>query len=177
MSDKSKPLLLVDIDGVLNFFGPKRHAKQYTTVISGYRIQSDTRFPVWLSHLERQFDIHWATMWQEAAPKEFAPNFGWGAHIPYIDFDAHFASYRGRIGLSVGNYKLPAIQEMAAGRPLIWIDDDGGTKEVRNWVNERNNTVPTKVIVPDPMIGMTLTHLEDIKSFADTVSKLYLAAS
>lgn len=171
---EDKPLLLVDIDGVLNFFGPHTSNFHWSTFIGGYPMNLDLRHPQILTDLEPHFDVHWATMWQAKAPSMFAPVFGWGTHIPYIDFDSHIeelaAAGKLALGVSgVGHYKLAGITALAEDRPLVWIDDDGNEPAVRKWAEKRNRHIPTLVVTTDPYVGMTKIDVNQIMAFARTL--------
>ncbi len=162
-----KPLLMLDIDGVLNFFGPMTSPYHRETQISQYRIRLDRRHPLWLVDLEKGFDIVWATMWQDMAPGVFAPFFGWGEETDYIDFDKHAEPGARHIGA----LKLPGIIHTAGDRPILWIDDDGGEKKVQQWAKARNRIIPTKVIVPNGDTGFTKMHLNECFAFARSLTK------
>jgi hypothetical protein len=162
-----KPLLLLDIDGVLNFFGPLTSQYHRETQISRYRIRLDRRHPLWLVDLEQEFEIVWATMWQDMASGVFAPFFGWGEDTPHIDFDKH-AEPGAR---SVGKLKLPGIIDKVGDRPALWIDDDAGEREVQKWAKERNRNIPTMLIVPDSEIGLTKQDAVTAFQFAKSVAE------
>jgi hypothetical protein len=157
-----KPLLLIDIDGVLNILHPPRHSYHWETRIGRYRIVIDKRYPEHFQKLEEHFEIVWASIWQADAAKDFAPVFGYGEHLSYLDFDNHVAP-RGVGG--VGGYKFPVIKEMVEERQAIWVDDDGGHPVIQEWAANRNKTIPTKVIVPDSRYGMLPKHFKEIKEF------------
>lgn len=169
-----KPLLLLDIDGVLNFFGPLRSPHHWQTKNGPFWLRMDRRLPPTLLELEKSFEVVWSTMWMGKAATEFAPIFGYGDHLAHIDFDA-CGDERWAVS-GVGGYKLPGIQKIAADRACVWIDDDAGLPEIWDWAAERNRTVPTRVIVPSPRSGMLARHVREIQQFAHLSSSALISS-
>ena len=171
-----KPLLLVDIDGVLNIIRGQRRPHRKTVQILDLKITMDTRAASWLADLEPHFEVWWATWWQDLARTHFAPEFGWGHEIPYIDFLKHNSNdYIG--STSMGGPKLPAVEAMVSDRPVIWVDDNGNDREIMRWATQRNKTIPTKIVVPYSDEGLTYAHCETVRNFARYVAKFYATLS
>src|SRR6185437_3745053 len=109
MADE-KPLLFLDVDGVLALFPPpadgvrvaNEENRMVVTVCPGVRDRVD--------RLRETFEIIWATAWQGAAHMQFRDHLGLPREsYPYI-------RYMG--------CKLPEIVRFAAGRRWAWVDDD-----------------------------------------------------
>lgn len=191
-----KPLLLLDIDGVLNIL---THTHPYmtrdvgsnmgleSTTILGYFIQLNPSHGEMIRNFEENFTIIWSTMWQENAPTHFASKVGYGHAWEYINFGEHngnpelfeaaLAQSRhhqrsenvnwGR-NLSVGNFKHPGYLATIKNEPAVIVDDDLEPWQ-HLWVEERNHSgVPTLLIQPEPWTGLTRTHAETIMNFAHT---------
>jgi hypothetical protein len=148
----------MDIDGVLNVFSNDE------TLVEGIAGKYDVRYrPEYasaLTQLSLVYDIVWASAWQDSAPELFAPLFGWGHDIPWIDFDLHSA-----VSPRV-HWKLPGVVDFVQDRPVVWVDDEGNNQSIRQWAQSRNESIPTKIIVPWDDEGLTWEHLMSIAYFA-----------
>ena len=120
-STDSRPLVLVDIDGVLNAFRayyPNRH--QRLAVAGCYRVLLDTRHRGWFDVLGQYAELRWATMWQADAGPVFGRVAGLGTDWDYLDFDSAWRTVRGqRTGVGVGGYKWPVIEALAT-TTVLW---------------------------------------------------------
>lgn len=166
------PLILVDIDGVLNAFASRgRREHERTTVAGRYRVVLDTRHPGWFDVLADHAELWWATMWQAQAGPVFGVVAGLGHDWPYLDFDGAYepggSPFIQRTGEGVGGYKWPRILEMGAtNRPLVWIDDDMDDAHLE-WAAARDASgVPTLFVRPDPAEGFTFEHFLRVLAFS-----------
>ena len=133
-----RPLLLVDIDGVLSLFGPGEHGSATApepappgegsseAPVSG-SFHAIDGIPHFLSStaaanllsLEPLFELVWASGWEEKA-NEYLPHLlGLPAELPFL----RFARSRGPGTSTLGHWKLDAIDAYAGERALAWIDD------------------------------------------------------
>jgi hypothetical protein len=154
-----RPLLLVDIDGVLNAFDAWRLTRHQFRARAGmYTVVLDRRHPKWFAELAEHAELRWATMWQAEAARVFGAAAGLGTDWDYLDFDSVWNGQRmvGRTGVGVGGYKWPLIEQCGAeDRPLVWIDDDM-TDEHMAWARRRDALgQPTLFVCPDPAWGLT----------------------
>jgi hypothetical protein len=167
-SSADRPLLLVDIDGVLNAFDAHRLTEDHRrTVVGGYLVTLDRRHPAWFDELAQYADICWATMWQAMAGPVFGRAAGLGTDWPYLDFDSAWTrSSRRRTGVGVGGYKWPLIEPLGdSDRPLLWIDDDMTDDQLR-WSRARNAAgKPTMFVRPDPADGFTYDQYQQVLTF------------
>jgi hypothetical protein len=191
----NKPILMLDIDGVLNLFDawekdgydfsgrqPKvkylapKHLS--TKVALGYKLLLHPEHPEMLRQLEERFDIVWATMWQGNS-YDFADVAGFGHKWDYIDFDSFYTAderLNHMRGKGVGPYKQPGIEFIAGDEPAVWVDDDM-TRAQHEWARQRDAAgFPTLFIQPDPEFGLTWEHVNELLSFADRVDADRLAA-
>jgi HAD domain in Swiss Army Knife RNA repair proteins len=145
------PLLLMDVDGVLNPYpgSPAGYGE--------YVIFSEDEEPVrlcplhgdWLRELAGHFNLVWATSWGEAANLHLCPFFGLsefpGFPFPPTPFEA--------------SAKVPAIDSFVGDNPVAWVDDMV-TVEARVWARER--TPPTLLVEVDPALGLTRDAIEEL---------------
>jgi len=114
-----KPLLLVDVDGVLNCFGPKTEVEAEFTM-NGFNIAVPKGTFDRMMRLEKVFDCVWATTWEHDAPNLLAPKFGFGEDWPVILFTSKIKDWK--------TWKMPSVMrwigENASDRKWAWIDDD-----------------------------------------------------
>lgn len=162
----TKPLLLLDIDGVLNFRGPLTSPYHYETSYREFRLHLDVRHHTWIEAATGLFDVVWASMWQDLAVSVFAPLFGFGEDLPYVRFTDHAEP----VVFDVGTMKLPGIKVAARDRPTLWIDDDADHPRVREWVSQRNQSIPTRLIVTDPDVGLTSVDVRTAVNWARSLA-------
>lgn len=182
MNTTQKPIIGLDIDGVFNAFGAwirvlDDNGKTVDTLVpAGYREAKADRYWVlipeqaheWVSELEQAGDVLWASMWMEKA-WQFGMAAGFGAEWDFIDFDAVNAT-RDRLdrmtGEGVGSYKHLGIVQTAGDLPFVWVDDDAKDWQMR-WAANRNRSIPTLIVRPDPAVGMTREHVDEVLAFAE----------
>ena len=141
--DEGKPLLLLDVDGVLI---PYAAAEQPTgfeaQTLLGELVWLAPYHGAWLRPLCDRFQLIWATGWEHDANRLIAPILGL-PELPVIEFPRNAA---GRFT------KLHTVARYAADRPLVWIDDEL-TDAARAWAAGR--ATPARLIDADPAIGLT----------------------
>lgn len=153
-----KPLLLLDIDGVLCPFG--RDGK-YLKGIPDYQQMDD--HPGWwspdhtemLQELSKLYEIVWATMWMDDANDVISPLHGL-ERLPFVVFD--------RIPENK-TFKLPAVSRFIEDRPVAWIDDDL-FEDAYEWAAERHQTIPTKLVHTWPAHGLGEQEMSELRLFA-----------
>ena len=159
---QSRPLLLVDVDGVISLFGFDRTAPPpgKPAVVDG--------IPHWLSsdaglHLEAladAFDRVWCTGWEDRANDHLPHLLGLAGPFPYLRL--------ARAG-SPRHWKLDAIDAHAGpDRPVAWIDDDLDHR-CEDWALRRSG--PTRLVRTDPAVGLTAAHVESLRAWAERLSR------
>jgi hypothetical protein len=163
-----RPLLLIDIDGVLNAFDARRLDRHQRRAQAGaYVVVLDRRHPAWFRTLAEHAELRWATMWQEQAATIFGSVADIGTDWPYLDFDSVWMHRTvGRTGVGVGGYKWPLIEQCGESRrPLVWIDDDMTDRHLA-WAQRRDTEeAPTLFVRPHPARGFTEDHYDAVLSF------------
>jgi hypothetical protein len=148
--DQTLPLLLLDLDGVLNPFAA-------ATCLDGYeeRMLFEGEDPVrfcfqhgeWIRELARVGDVLWATGWGATANEVYLPLLGLEplpfVQFPPIPFEAEL--------------KVPAIDAVVGDRPAVWIDDNH-TAAGLHWAATR--TAPTLLVPIDPAAGWRREHVD-----------------
>jgi len=156
-----KPLLLVDIDGVLSLFGFPAHAPPEGSVhfIDGIPHFLSTAAARRLLTLVSLFDLVWCSGWEEKADEHLPHLLGLPRGLPHLSF-----ARRRSAGESIaGHWKLDAIDTYAAGRPLAWVDD-ALDEECRAWALARS--APTLLVQTVPERGLTEAEAGELKRWA-----------
>jgi hypothetical protein len=110
------PLLLLDIDGVLNPFaapGCPPGFVEYELFAGEEPVRVCAGHGDWLRELGSRFSLVWATAWGEEANRRLAPLLGLDP-LPVIPFPPLPFPPEG---------KLPAVSHYVGAQPLAWIDD------------------------------------------------------
>jgi hypothetical protein len=126
-----KPLLLVDIDGVVSLFGAAGpatggHAGDGDEISGAFH--SIDGIPHFLSstaashllELERSYELVWASGWEEKANEYLPGLLGLPRSLPFIPF-----SRRTTVAARTthAHWKLESITAYVGERPLAWVDD------------------------------------------------------
>jgi HAD domain in Swiss Army Knife RNA repair proteins len=141
-----KPLLFVDIDGVLSLWGfamdewPKDGAWHRIDGISHFLSARAARH---LLALSERFDPVWCSGWEEKAD-EYLPHLLDLPRFPHLSFDAN-------PGRANAHWKLDAIDGYAENRPLAWIDD-AFNEACFAWARGRG--APTLLVRTEPSTGL-----------------------
>jgi hypothetical protein len=163
-STPDKPILFVDVDGVISLFGFAPKASELPGRFHWIDGVAHCIPDVVGDHLIRlagSFDLVWATGWEEKA-NEYLP-FILGLPEPELPC----LMFQGRAVFGSAHWKLDAIDEYADGRPAAWIDDNLDDA-CRLWAAHRK--APTLLIETRSPTGMTEDHVEKLLAWADEVS-------
>jgi hypothetical protein len=153
-----KPLLFVDIDGVLSLFGfastdvpPRCSWHQVDGIV--HLLSHDAAEH--LQALQDDFELVWCSGWKDRANDHLPHALRLGPY-PHLTFAPD----------SPGHWKLQAVIEHAGDRPLAWIDDDVNDA-VRLWARER--AAPTLIVETAPASGLTAALAQRLRAFAQTL--------
>lgn len=158
MTDEAapRPLLLLDVDGVLQPVGRavppgyQRYEDEHSTAVL-----SPTHGD-WLRELATSFDLVWATTWGSNANGAIGRRLG----LPTL---AHLEL--GTLPRD-GTRKLGAVQAAVGDRPLAWIDDEL-YDDAEAWAATRS--APTLLIRTAAGVGLTLPDVIRLTHFAQTL--------
>lgn len=147
-SDSGPPLLLVDVDGVLSLFPrpgdpvPDRDDLHWINVQGiPHAIALDNCRR--LQRLVGVFELVWATGWERKANDHLAGLVGLPAPLEVISFEGPRRD-------SHAHWKLGAVEDFVADRPMAWIDD-GHDPVCHEWAAAR--AAPTLLVDTVPDIG------------------------
>jgi hypothetical protein len=158
-----KPILFVDVDGVISLFGFEADAEHLPGPfhwIDGIAHCIPESVGARLARLGDRFELVWATGWEEKANEYLPFILGLQAEFPVLLF-------QGRAEFGSAHWKLEAIDEYAGDRPAGWIDDNIDDA-CRTWAADREP--PTLLVQTESPIGMTDEHVEELLAWADEVS-------
>lgn len=167
--ERSRPLLLIDVDGVISLFGfsfedgavGRRPTSRAPRLESQERpeggFHSIDGIPHFLSTAAAQnllglvsvFDLAWCSGWEEKADEYLPHLLGLPAGLPFLKFERDV----GGVGAARPHWKLDAIDAYAgSSRPLAWIDD-AFNDACHDWAAARPGA--TLLVRTAPEVGFT----------------------
>ena len=156
-----KPLLLIDIDGVISLFGgrPGTEAGSFHSIDGMFHFLSSTA-AAHLLDLQGQFELAWCSGWEEKANEHLPHLLGLPPALPYLRFER-------AVGRANAHWKLAAIDAFAGQRALAWIDD-ALNEACHEWATSREG--PTLLVETDPALGLTAPQAELLSDWAHRLS-------
>ncbi|WP_347057356.1 HAD domain-containing protein [Blastococcus sp. HT6-30] len=163
------PVLLLDVDGVLNALRRDLPEGWRRGTFAGYVLSWDptvvARLRAW--HESGQVELQWLTTWTERADRLLAEPMGLPRGLRTHSRDALPTGFGGRLGGLSGWWKLAAaraVAEAEPGRRIVWIDDDlaDQAEDTGEWLAARANVL---VVAPDLMAGLTHAELDRVEAW------------
>ncbi|MGB2709956.1 MAG: HAD domain-containing protein [Conexibacter sp.] len=154
----TKPLLFVDVDGVISLFGfasGERPAGRFEMVDGIAHFLSATAGEH-LRLLADSFEPVWCTGWEDKANEYLPYALGLPGPWPHLEFERD-------VGRTRAHWKLDAIEAYAGARPLAWIDDAHGAA-CQQWAAAR--AAPTLLVTTAPAIGLTGAEVTQLQRWA-----------
>ena len=149
-----KPILAVDVDGVISLFGfdepPGADEAEYKLIDGMVHCISRAAGPR-LQRLSEHYDLVWATGWEDRANDHLPLILGLPDDMPFLTFE------EARFGSS--HWKLEALNEYGGSRPLAWIDDFID-EECQAWAGARE--APTLLVPTESARGIEEAHVETL---------------
>lgn len=154
----SRPILAVDVDGVISIFGfeePPPPEEARFQLVDGMMHCISLRAGPRLQRLAERFDLVWATGWEEKANYYLPTTLGL-PELPHLSFDgaARFGS---------AHWKLGPLDAYGKGRPLAWIDDNFD-RSCFEWADSRPE--PTLLVPTEPQLGLEEVQTEALLAWA-----------
>ena len=159
-----KPILFVDVDGVISLFGFSPSAHELPGPfhwIDGVAHCIPDGVGARLVRLSERFELVWATGWEEKA-NEYLPFI---LQLPVPELPVLL--FQGRAVFGTAHWKLEAIDEYAGHRPAAWIDDSLDER-CTTWARARR--APTLLVETDAAVGVTDAQVEELLAWAAEVA-------
>jgi len=164
-----RPLVLVDVDGVLN---PARsHAPGYRGhwVFPGglvHRLLLNPSHGPMLTELAEVAgaELVWASYWRNRANSWVAPRVG----LPSLRFVPIPQHWRSHTRSSLGSWKARHVALWVGQRPFVWFEDDADAVTV---IAGQPGLGRHMVVKVDPVIGLTGSHVEQARAWLDDLRR------
>lgn len=153
-----KPLLLVDVDGVISLFGfdPLAPPPGRWLLVDGIPHLIKEGAGEHLRTLAAAFELAWCTGWEEKAAEHLAPLLALPP-FPHLSFDDAPAAGK-------AHWKLPAVDAYAGPeRPLAWVDD-AHDRRCSDWAAARPG--PTVLVGTEPAVGLGGAQVTELLAWA-----------
>src|SRR3954447_10043434 len=137
-----KPLLFVDIDGVLSVFGFSPTARPAGTWldVDGVPHLISAAAAEHLLALVAVFDLVWCSGWEEKADEHLVRVLSLPVRATFLIFP---------VATGTAHWKLSAVERYARDRPMAWIDD-GFDDSCHAWAAARRAGAPRAPPPPPP---------------------------
>ncbi|HEX3691480.1 MAG TPA: HAD domain-containing protein [Solirubrobacteraceae bacterium] len=158
-----RPLLLIDIDGVISLFGfdATRPPPGRFLLVDGIPHFLSAGAADLLGDLDDDFELVWCSGWEEKADEYLPFALGLPAGLRHLTFAGAAAKDPER------HWKLPAIERYAGpDRALAWIDDQFDLT-CHDWADARR--APTELVATNPAVGLTAEHVARVRAWAQAL--------
>jgi hypothetical protein len=159
LNHPDRPLLLVDIDGVISLFGfdPASPPAGSWQIVDGVAHLLSATAGEHLQKLAAAFELAWCSGWEEKANEYLPHALGLPESFPHLSFAPAVPETR-------GHWKLAAIERYAGStRPVAWIDD-AHDERCQSWALERPG--PTLLVTTHPASGLTEDQVAELLRWA-----------
>lgn len=158
-NESTKPLLFVDVDGVISTYGFDHAAGPPGTFhnIEGIVHHISPDAAGCMHALVPHFELIWATGWGDRANDHLIYLLGLPGELEVVDFKVEPSAD------GSGHWKLSALTERALDLPIAWIDD-GHNEACDLWARERG--APTLLVSTEPSVGVTEEHVDELVAWS-----------
>ena len=166
------PVLLLDVDGVLNAVQPALPEGWRRGTYNGYVLSWDptvtARLRKW--HESGRAELQWLTTWTEKADELLAEPMGLPRGLRTHSREGVLPTgFGGELRGVSGWWKLAAaraVAEAEPGRRIVWIDDDLATQaeDTSEWLAANAHVL---VVAPDLVAGLTHAELDRVEAWLD----------
>jgi hypothetical protein len=157
--DSSRPILLIDVDGVISLFGfdPSRPPAGRFQLVDGLAHFLSATAGACLLELTDAFELVWCTGWETRANDHLPFALGLPGPLPLVSFDRFDRP-------AAAHWKLAGIDAYAgSARPLAWVDD-AHDQRCSAWA--RGRSAPTLLLATEPAVGLTDDHVRELLAWA-----------
>lgn len=163
-----RPLILMDVDGVLNPTrrpGPQWERHQVTNRVGTFDLWLNPSQGPTLLEMAKEVggELVWATMWEDDANTHLSPLLGL-PELPVIDMTDAW----GFSNVPMVHSKTPCVAkylaEQAAGRPFVWFDDEL-SKHDRLWLKDQDDVGDFRLIQVGWRSGLSVKHILQAKQW------------
>jgi hypothetical protein len=154
-----KPLLLIDVDGVISLFGfdPARPPAGRFEMVDGIAHLLSATAGEHLRVLSGPFELVWCTGWEEKANEYLPLALELPGPLPHVIFDECDRP-------PSAHWKVAGIEaNVDPLRPLAWVDDAHDDR-CTVWASAR--VAPTLLVSTDPAVGLTGAHVRRLQDWA-----------
>ena len=186
-----RPLVLLDVDGVLNAVPLWGGSDAWPDWRRGSATAEGREFPITWSPTvvdavrswQDRAEVRWLTTWGHSANSSLRhlldlPELPVAGTYDDVDGDPGDPDATGPTHASVAPaapdrltgrwWKFDVVRRLVRsepGRPVVWLDDDlAGQSSVREWMHVHTDCL---LVAPDPGSGLTADHLAAIGEFLD----------
>ena len=164
------PILLLDVDGVLNAARADLPAGWERGTFNGYVLTWDPTITARLRalHESGRVEIQWLTTWTTDADRLLAEPMGLPRGlVTHARADSAPIGFSGVFGGRSSWWKLAAAQAVAESEPdrrIIWVDDDLAMQaaDTGDWLAANPHVL---VIAPELFVGLTHEQLDAIEAW------------
>ncbi|HEX6115734.1 MAG TPA: hypothetical protein VFY99_01450 [Solirubrobacterales bacterium] len=157
----SRPILAVDVDGVISIFGFDEGLESLRgemRLIDGMLHCISLPAGDRLRRLSGHYDLVWATGWEDRANDHLPSMLGLPPDLPVLRFG-------GRAVFGTAHWKVDAIDEYAGDRPLAWIDDNID-ETCTEWAAAR--AAPTLLVPTESHLGLEEGHVDALLAWVES---------
>lgn len=163
--EQSTPLILVDVDGVLNPGRPNAGDYRRHWVFPGgvaHRMSLNPAHGRMLTELGGLCgaELVWASYWRDRANTWIAPRVG----LPSLRYVPIPTRWKLRARSSLGQWKARHVAAWVGQTPFVWFEDD---PTVPRWLAEQSGLGEHLLVTVDPATGLTHQDVEQARSWLD----------
>ena len=156
---RDRPLLAVDIDGVISLFGfEERPAHTQVQLVDGVPHCISLVCGDRLLRLSERFELVWASGWEDKA-NFYLPQLLGLPELPHVSFDVEARS-------GGAHWKLAAMEGFCGRRAVAWVDDNFD-ESCYEWAERRPE--PTLLVPTEPHLGLEEAHVEALSAWATSL--------
>jgi hypothetical protein len=165
-----RPLIAIDVDGVLNPDNMSNSRAQRLGYRLSERLRADRMMRTFWNREhgtrlrsvaeDHDAELVWATYWGELANDYARQEIGLPV-LPVIDFAPETLTTV---------WKYPTVLAYAESRPLVWFDDEHATHPRRRDEFLRTRAEPTKLIEVSPIKGLREVDFQAAETFLESIA-------